>query len=137
MMPEAGLWEAAYPFSDDVLTLPVADLDQAVRWYGEAFGLSEVDRPEGATPSVILQRDGVRVGFAINGRNPAAEGAAILVNDIHRAKQELETNGVNTVNWRVDERDGEKFQVFFVVAPDGLCFYYHQPIAHQPIAAEE
>lgn len=36
--------------------------------------------------------------------------------------------GVKTTNWRVDERDGEKFQVFFVVAPDGLCCHFHQKI---------
>ena len=32
------------------------------------------------------------------------------------------------MNWRVDERDGQKYQVFFVVAPDGLCYYFHEPI---------
>ncbi|MYK41163.1 MAG: VOC family protein, partial [Gemmatimonadetes bacterium] len=35
---------------------------------------------------------------------------------------------VETGNWRVDERDGKKYQVFFVVAPDGLCYYFYQPI---------
>ena len=48
--------------------------------------------------------------------------------DIRRARDELEANGVKTANWRVDERDGERYQVFFVVAPDGLCYYFHQPI---------
>ena len=28
-------------------------------------------------------------------------------------------------NWRVDERDGERYPVFFVVAPDVLCYYFH------------
>jgi len=28
----------------------------------------------------------------------------------------------------VDERAGKRFQVFFVVAPDGLCCYFHQPL---------
>ena len=70
----------------------------------------------------------MRLGFAVNGGDASADGAAILVSDIHRAKQELEANGVTTANWRVDERDGQKLQVFFVVAPDGLCWYFHQPI---------
>ena len=35
---------------------------------------------------------------------------------------------VTIANWRVDERDGRKYQVFFVVGPDGLCYYFHQPI---------
>ena len=25
-------------------------------------------------------------------------------------------------------RDGQKLQVFFAVAPDGLCYYFHEPI---------
>ena len=79
-------------------------------------------------PAVILERDGVRIGFAVNGGDPANEGAAIRVTDIRRARDELEANGVKTANWRVDERDGERYQVFFVVAPDGLCYYFHQPI---------
>lgn len=52
----------------------------------------------------------------------------MLVADIHRAKAELEANGVKISNWRVDERDGRKLQMFFVVAPDGLCHNSHQPL---------
>jgi len=51
------------------------------------------------------------------------------VSDIHAARAELESRGVKIGDWRVDERDGKKFQVFFVVAPDGLCYYFYQPIA--------
>ena len=28
------LYVAAYPFADDVLALPVKDIEQAVKWYG-------------------------------------------------------------------------------------------------------
>ena len=122
------LYEAAYPFADDVLALPVEDIDRAAEWYADRFGLIEVERRTAPRPTVILERDGVRIGFAVNGGDPSQEGAAILVTDIHRARDELQANGVKTANWRVDERDGQKYQVFFVVAPDGLCFYFHQPI---------
>ena len=125
---EEALFKAAFPFADDVLALPVEDVDRASKWYSNAFGLREVERNEDPTPSVIMQRDGVRIGFAVNGGDPGNEGAAILVTDIHRAKDELESKGVEIGNWRVDERDGQKLQVFFAVAPDGLCYYFHQPI---------
>ena len=62
-----------------------------------------------------------------NGGDPEQEGASISVTDIHRAKAELEANDVQISNWRIDERDGQKLQVFFVIAPDGLCYYFHQP----------
>lgn len=122
------LFLAAYPFADDVLNLPVADIEQTVLWYGDAFGLDEIERRESPEPAVIMARDGTRLGFAVNGGDASQEGAAILVSDIQRARDEIEAKGIKTGNWRVDERDGEKFQVFFVVAPDGLCFYFHQPI---------
>ena len=120
------LYEAAFPFAEDVLALPVEDLDRAAEWYAASFGLVEVERRSSPVPTVIMERDGVRIGFAVNGGDPSQEGAAILVTDIHRARDELRANGVKTANWRVDERDGRKYQVFFVVAPDGLCYYFHQ-----------
>jgi len=38
------LFEAAYPFQNDVLALPVTDLNQAAEWYGKSFGLTEAER---------------------------------------------------------------------------------------------
>ncbi len=123
------LFEAAYPFQDDVLALPVEDLDTTAVWYADAFGLQEVERREKPVPTVILERDGVRIGFAINGGDASMDGAAILVTDIKRARSELKANGIKVKNWRIDKRDGKKFRVFFVVAPDGLCYYFHQPLS--------
>ena len=122
------LYEAAFPYAEDVLALPVEDIDKASAWYRDAFGLKEVERRDDPVPTVILERDGVRVGFAVNGGDASNDGAAILVTDIHRARQEVEAKGVEIGNWRVDEMDGKKFRVFFVIAPDGLCYYFHQPI---------
>lgn len=127
-MPDDPLFKAAFPYQKDVLALPVADLDDAVRWYAKAFGLTEVERRAAPHPAVILERDGVRVGFAVNGGDASQDGAAILVSDLDRAKQELEASGVEVGESRVDERGGRRLRVFFVVAPDGLCYYFHQPL---------
>lgn len=127
------LYVAAFPFQDDVLALPVEDLDRAAAYYGAGFGLVESERREDP-PTLIMERDGVRIGFCINGQDATQDGAAIRVTDIHRARSELESRGVKTGNWRVDERDGQKLQVFFVVAPDGLCWYFHQPLEAEPAA---
>ena len=127
-MDSTKLYEAAFPYADDVLALPVEDIDTASTWYCNVFGLNEVARHCNPVPTVVLERDGVKFGFAVNGGDPGQEGAAILVSDIHRARRELEANGIQIGNWRVDENNGQKFQVFFVVAPDELCYYFHQPI---------
>lgn len=127
-MPEGSRFAAAYAYQGDILALPVTDLDAAARWYAQGFGMREVARQREPLPAVILERDGTRIGFCVNGGDASQNGAAILVSGIESVRQELERNGVKTANWRVDERDGQKLQVFFVVAPDGLCYYFHEPI---------
>ncbi len=121
-------FKGAYPFQDDVLALPVVDLDAAARWYSKHFGMVEIDRIDQPVPTVILERDGARIGFAVNGGDASQDGAAVLVSNIRRIKDELEANGAKVANSRVDERNGQRYQVFFVAAPDGLCYYFHEPI---------
>ena len=127
-MSNGPQFREAHPFRNDVLALPVVDLDVASQWYCKSFGMTEIERRDDPIPTVILERDGTAIGFSINGGDATQDGAAILVSGIQLVKEELEANGVEVGNWRVDERDGQEFQVFYVVAPDGLCFYFHQPI---------
>ena len=121
-------FKAAYPYQTNVLELPVTDVDAAAAWYSKHFGMKEVERTDQPVPTVILERDGTRIGFAITGGDASQDGAAILVTNISAIKQELESNGADIGNWRVDEHKGRKLQVFFVTAPDGLCYYFHEPI---------
>jgi len=134
-MAERAVFEKAFPYGSDVLALPVHDLDTAADWYARHFGMVEVERRSEPRPTVIMERDGARIGFAVNGGDSAQEGAAILVNGIQATRAELESRGVKIANWRVDERNGQRFQVFFVVAPDGLCYYFHEPLGGPPPGA--
>ena len=127
-MSNTPAFESAAAYQDDVLALPVADLDKASDWYCKHFGMTEVERRDQPVPAVILQRDGTRLGFAINGGDASQDGAAIRVTRIRQIKDDLESRGVTIGNWRIEKRDGEKLQVFFVVAPDGLCYYFYEPI---------
>ena len=79
--------------------------------------MTEIERREDPTPTVIPERDGTRIGFAINGGDPAQEGAAIRVTDIDGIKSQLEASGVNAGESRVDERDGKKLNVFLSLLP--------------------
>ncbi len=116
------------PLSANVLALPVVDLDAASQWDAAAFGLQELERRDQPHPAVILERDGIKIGFAVNGGDASQDGAAILVSDIHRAKEEIKAAGIKIGDWPIDEHDGEERQVFFVDAPDRLCYYFYQPI---------
>ncbi len=128
MTTETPQFKAAYPYNESVLTLPVTDLDQTAKWYSHAFGMQETRRAAGEKPSVVLHRDGVELGFEINCGDAANEGAAILVEGIEALRQQLIETGASPGEFRIDDRDGEKLKVFFVVAPDGLCFYFHQGV---------
>ena len=121
-------FKATFPYQNNILALPVTDLDVAAQWYSHHFGMQEVERFNKPFPTVVLERDGTRIGFATNGGDPTQDGAAVLVSNIKGIKEEFEASGVKSGNWRVDERDGKQFQVFFVVAPDGLCYYFHEPL---------
>ena len=131
-MTSGAEFKQAFPFQKDVLALPVTDLEAASRWYSAHFGMVEVERVTQPVPTVVLERDGTRIGFSVNGGDASQDGAAVLVSNIRALKDELERNGAQVGNWRVDEQRGVRHQVFFVVAPDGLCFYFHEPLSEQP-----
>lgn len=127
-MEQTCTFQAAFPYQEDVLALPVTDINAAADWYGKNFQMREVERIEDPVSTVVMERDGVRLGFAVNGGDAENDGAAILVSGIDSLQKELETRGVSVGNRRIDERDGNSFHVFFVVAPDGLCYYFHEPV---------
>jgi len=128
---DSPLFKDASPYQEDVLALPVVDLDAAAHWYSNAFGLREVERRDQPHQAVILERDGVRLGFALTGGDASQDGAAIHVSDIQRARDQIEAVGLDVGDARIEEQDGEKRHVFFVVAPDGLCFYFYQPMSDE------
>jgi catechol 2,3-dioxygenase-like lactoylglutathione lyase family enzyme len=127
-MTDKAQFKAAFPYQKDVLALPVADIDVAAQWYAQHFGMVEVARQDLPLPTVILERDGTRIGFCVNGGDASQDGAAILVSGLAALMEELQGNGVDVGNWRVDARGGKKLQVFFATAPDGLCYYFHEPL---------
>jgi hypothetical protein len=102
------LFAAAFADGDDVLALPDRDLDQTVDWDRQHFDMNEVERRSEPVPTEIMERDGVKIGCALNGGDACHERAAILVTEIHRARRELEENDNSISNWRVNESDGEK-----------------------------
>ena len=127
---------SASAYSGDVQHLPVASVEEAANWYGKHFAMTEVDRSDSPVPRITLQRDDVTIGFAENGVDSSQNGAAILVQNIEAIHDDLAARGVRIANTRIDERDGKKFKVFFVVAPDGLCYYVHEPLDESSVEAQ-
>ncbi|OYP34740.1 VOC family protein [Rhodopirellula sp. MGV] len=119
----------AFPYLECLSTLPVTDIDAASAWYADHFGMVEIARSAEPQPAVTMKRDQVQIGFAMTGKDPGQDGAAILVSEIEQLRSDLEAAGVNVSEMKTDERDGKKLHAFFVVAPDGLCYYFHQPVS--------
>ena len=56
----------AWPYRDDPMNLPIADVDASVPFYEEMMGFRVVERLDTPHRIVIMERDGLRIGLAEN-----------------------------------------------------------------------
>ena len=114
----------AWPYQLDALKLPVADITAALSFYETVLGFHLVNRTEHPHPSAILARDEVQIGLAENGGDPTQDGCFFEVDNVETAFAELKANGLSkeTAEFRLDKHGDTTWKVFFVIAPDGLCY---------------
>ena len=112
------------PYADDALNLPVVNVDEAVPFYETVMGFTVGSRSDAPCKKAILSRDGLQIGLAENGGDPAQEGCFFEVDDVAGIFAEFKANGLrqDEPNFRVDQHGDTAYKVFFVVAPDGLCY---------------
>jgi lactoylglutathione lyase len=118
----SAVFKTVAPYADDAMNLPVEDVERAIPYYEKTFGFRVVSRQDTPHRSVILERDTIRIGLAENGGDPSQEGCFFGVENIEAAFEEI--NGVPPTEsaFRIDKFNGVPYRVFFVVAPDGLCY---------------
>lgn len=119
-----AIYKAAFPYQTDVLALPVANLADALPFYQKVFGFRSVSQQETPCPSAILARDTIQIGLAENGGDPTQDGCFFEVDDVEAAFDELKANGLSLTepNYRIDKHGDTTYRVFFVIAPDSLCY---------------
>ncbi|HET6384837.1 MAG TPA: VOC family protein [Armatimonadota bacterium] len=119
-----AIYMRAAPYCDDALNLPVASVDSAIPFYETIMGFRVISRSDTPHRSAILGRDAVRIGVAENGGDPGQEGCFFEVDNVEAAFAELKDRGLNKDDpgFRVDRHGETSYRVFFVVAPDGLCY---------------
>ena len=117
-------YKTAAPYLADAMSLPVNNLEDALPFYQKVMGFQILSRQDTPCRSAALGRDGIQIGLAENGGDPAQEGCFFEVDSVEAAFAEMKSNG-----WKQDEagfrfdRYGEtSYRIFFVVAPDGLCY---------------
>ena len=83
--------------------------------------MSQTDEP---VKSAILARDEIRIGLAENGGDPTQDGCFFEVDNAESAFAELRANGLEKEisDFSTQKHGDTNWKVFFVVAPDGLCY---------------
>ena len=132
-----AVFKTAWPFADDAMNLPVENVEAAIPFYEAIMGFKLVTRKDAPCKSAVLARDGIQIGLAENGGDPSQEGCFFEVDSADAAFGELKSNGLTThpswtdrkppeereeAGFRIDRHGDTSFKVFFVVAPDGLCY---------------
>jgi catechol 2,3-dioxygenase-like lactoylglutathione lyase family enzyme len=120
----SALFKTAHPYCDDAMNLPVEDVRAAVPFYETVMGFKLVSQSETPVRSAILGRDDIQIGLAENGGDPGNEGCFFEVDSAEAAFEELKARGLGRedAGFRIDRHGETSFKVFFVVAPDGLCY---------------
>jgi hypothetical protein len=76
--------------------------------------------------SVVLARDDIQIGLAENGGDPEQEGCFFEVDDIESAFAEIKGKSPAAGDIQINRRGNSSQRVFFIVAPDGLCYMLGQ-----------
>ena len=121
-----AVFKRAAPYADDAMNLPVADVEAAIPYYEETFGFSVVSRQDAPHKSVVLARDAIQIGLAENGGDPTQEGCFFEVDNVEAAFEEINGRAAGESDFRIDKFGDASLRVFFVVAPDGLCYMLGQ-----------
>lgn len=117
-------FKSAHPYADDKMNLPVRDVEAALPFYQTVMGFTVTSRNAGPPKAAVLARDEIEIGLAENGGEPEQEGCFFEVEDVEAAFAELQANGLGRedAGFRIDKHGDKTFKVFFVIAPDGLCY---------------
>lgn len=108
------------------MNLPVRDLAAALPFYETVLGFRVLSRRDTPHHSAVLGRDQVQIGLAENGGDATQDGCAFQVKDLPTLFAEFRSNGLQKElsGLDVEQRDGVPWNVFYVVAPDGLCYWF-------------
>lgn len=132
-----AIFKSAHAYQDDAMNLPVMNLEEAIPFYETIMGFRVLSRSDSPCKSAVLTRDGIQIGLAENGGDPSQDGCFFEVDNAEAAFDELKSNGLTShPNWierkppeereiagfRIDRHGSTSFKVFFVAAPDGLCY---------------
>ena len=118
--------EKAWGYQGDNMNLPVRSLGEALPFYETVLGFRIVSRSDTPHNSAVLARDQVQIGLAENGGDSTQDGCAFHVKDLEALFAEFNADGPQKKlpEFDIEQHDGLAWKVFYVVAPDGLCYWF-------------
>ena len=113
------------------MSLPVRDLAAALPFYQTVLGFRLLSQSDTPHRSAQLARDQVQIGLAENGGDSTQDGCAFHVINLESLFAEFKANGLDKelAEFDTEQQDGIAWKVFYVVAPDGLCYWFGEQIA--------
>jgi catechol 2,3-dioxygenase-like lactoylglutathione lyase family enzyme len=126
MEKEKAVIKNAWPYQQDKMNLPVENAATATPFYQRIMGFKLRTQTDTPYISVILERDGIQIGLSQNGGDPTQDGCFFEVDNAETAFAELKSNGLEKEisGFDIQQHGDIRWKVFFVVAPDGLCYCY-------------
>jgi catechol 2,3-dioxygenase-like lactoylglutathione lyase family enzyme len=118
--------EKAWGYQGDKMNLPVRDVSAAVPFYENVLGFRLLSLSDTPHKSAVLARDHVQIGIAENGGDSTRDGCAFHVKDLEALFAEFKANGLQKElsEFDTEVHDDVPWKVFYVVAPDGLCYWF-------------
>jgi lactoylglutathione lyase len=118
--------ERAFGYQGDNMNLPVPSVAAALPFYETVLGFRVVSRSDTPHEAAVLARDAVQIRLAENGGDPTQDGCAFHVTGLEALFAEFQGNGLGKQLSAFDQEqhDGVSWRVFYVVAPDGLCYWF-------------
>ena len=122
----SGSLEKAFGYQGNNMNLPVPDLEAALPFYETVLGFRVILRSATPNKSAVLARDQVQMALAENGGDPSQDGCAFHVKDLQGLFDEFKENGLQKElsDFKIEKRNNGDWRVFYVVAPDGLCYWF-------------
>jgi catechol 2,3-dioxygenase-like lactoylglutathione lyase family enzyme len=121
-----GTLDRAFGYQGNNMALPVLDVDAAVPFYETVLGFRVVSRAETPQRSAVLARDAVQMALVENGGDSSQDGCAFHVTNLQALFDEFRRNGLQKEisEFSTEHHGDSDWKVFFVVAPDGLCYWF-------------
>jgi len=119
-------FKSAWGYQGDNMNLPVLNLEAAIPFYVSVMGFRILSRIEAPPRSVVLGRDAIQIGLVENGGDATQDGCAFEVTSVEDAVAEMNENGLEKKisAFDIEKHDDTSWKVFYVIAPDGLCYWF-------------